>query len=68
MGLATRLAGLAFNAGKCALAPLWSECSVELVSLVREFLADQFPVWFDFVIADRVLYLGVWLGPGVSLV
>eukprot|EP00959_Pyramimonas_sp_CCMP1952_P044704 933936-Pyramimonas_sp.AAC.1 len=51
---------------KCCIVPVGGQLTPALVERFRTWLARNIPEWADFEIADKVKYLGIWLGPGVE--
>jgi hypothetical protein len=55
-----RITCLALKPAKCVLIPLWKYNAAQ----VKDFLLELLPVWLRFKVADKALYLGLWVGPG----
>ena len=63
---AEEIAGLKLKGKKCMLVPVGGPFRAQLVALVRDWLCCALPAWSSFQIADKVKYLGFWLGPAVT--
>jgi len=64
---ARALAGLLIKPAKCFAIPLGDPSSGDLHSRAREALVAADPEWTAFPIVDSLEYLGVLMGPGVTL-
>ncbi|CAK0833918.1 unnamed protein product, partial [Prorocentrum cordatum] len=66
MMLAEKYANLCLEVAKCKVVPLSARFSDRLVSAVSDKLSVLVPRWAEFEVCDSLLYLGLWLGPGVD--
>ena len=51
---------------KCVIVPLWGPLTAEATRLARAIINICAGGWANFSVADRALYLGILLGPGVA--
>ncbi|CAK0843439.1 unnamed protein product [Prorocentrum cordatum] len=67
MRCADRLANLVLKPSKCHVVPTEAAFSEPLQSKIQAMLAQRVPQWADFKVAPCLLFLGLWVGPAVTL-
>eukprot|EP00959_Pyramimonas_sp_CCMP1952_P041561 869286-Pyramimonas_sp.AAC.1 len=66
MNITEKIAHLKLRPAKCVIVPVSSCFTPELKKKVQQLLDMFIPAWSEFIIEDKLFYLGMRVGPGAS--